>query len=133
MRKGITPVISVVLLLLITVAVIGIAFTWFMSTTQDLADDAENSTETIVARFRGDFQIEGMNGNDVYIRNAGNEVLNIESLSVFVTTDKIELSDMEMNPIQPGKTGTLTINRVLVTNDVIEIFGAITSRSIIVE
>ena len=133
MRKGITPVISVVMLLLITVAVIGIAFTWFMSTTKDITDDAENSTKTIIARFRGNFQIEGMNENNVYIRNAGNEVLHIEALSVFVTNNKVPLNEMEMDPIQPGKTGTLTINRALIIGDVIDIFGAITSRSITVK
>ncbi len=132
-QKGITPVISVVLLLLITVAVIGIAFTWFMSTTRDITDDVENSTQTQVARFQGDFKIEGMSGNDVYIRNAGSQELVIEALSVFVTSNKIELEDMEMDPIKPGKTGTLTINKVLVPNDVIEIYGAITSRSITVK
>lgn len=97
-RKGITPVIAVVLLLLITVGAVGAAFGLF----QQLSDQARGQTEQLSAAQRSSntevsfTTVYDANGfMNATIENTGRRVINMtEELGTFYTT--------------PGSSGRLT-------------------------
>ncbi len=57
MKKGITPVIAIVLLLMMTVAAAGLAYEFIMSMTQDATSDIEAARKIQSDRMRTNLQI----------------------------------------------------------------------------
>ncbi len=123
--KGITPIISVVLLLLIAIAIIGLAASWFFSTTQDVMTETENATETQAGKIKADFRLEGSHSNQIYLRNPSEALLTKEALSIFINNNKVLSEDITMPDIEAGKVGTL-IMETAEQGDTIDIYGQIT-------
>lgn len=69
--KGISAVIAVILLLLITIAISGFAFIFFARTSQTAQNATERQMENQVGQLSTRINIEGVNQNQVYIRNRG--------------------------------------------------------------
>lgn len=69
--KGITPVIAVILLLLITISIVGIAFTFFQRTTQAATQSGEQQLEQQINLVSGRLVIESVTPSAVYLRNVG--------------------------------------------------------------
>ncbi|HLD83604.1 MAG TPA: archaellin/type IV pilin N-terminal domain-containing protein [archaeon] len=72
--KGITPVISTILLLLITVALIGAVYTFFMSqtelTTKSVGEGTQNTLNAVNTKVRIVFVQQG-SPIKIYVRNTG--------------------------------------------------------------
>ena len=85
-RKGITPVIAIVLLLLITVGAVGVVYTQFQSLTGgEQAQDELNSQQKLQ---NADYAIQGVqkvgtspSEYQVYIKNTGDSTYNLSSSS----------------------------------------------------
>ena len=107
-QKGITPIIAIVLLLLITIVIIGIAFTWLTAIQQSTQDETGTAFETQTDRMQTLFRIEGMSGNQIYLRNSGSTTIRKADIDVFYN-NKIDEENLELEDIPPGKVGTLTI------------------------
>ncbi len=58
-RKGITPIISVILLLMMTIAIAGLAYTWLQRTQSTIQTSSENITETMLGGLKVQLKIEG--------------------------------------------------------------------------
>ncbi len=101
--KGITPVIALVMLLLITVGMVGIAYVWFSGM---LAGQTE---KTFVIPTGGAYCIKTNNLNTIFVivRNTG-ATSNLVSVSDFVT---VRLGATSITPqsfdIPPGGSATL--------------------------
>jgi len=109
--KGITPVIAVILLLLITIAITGFAFVWFGR----IASTAANITESELAALRDTtakkVAIDNVDTQrlNVTIRNIGSLTLSTNDIQVYVNnaikTCKWDVATVPAN-IAPGTTIT---------------------------
>jgi flagellin-like protein len=58
-KKGITPIISVILLLMMSVAVAGIAWFWLQSMTQKVMSQTEQGTNAQLTALANSLQVQG--------------------------------------------------------------------------
>lgn len=80
-NKGITPIISVVLLLMMTISIAGIAYTWLQRTQATIETSTENTTKRLLRGLKVKLRIEGYDlacdgtssNLTVSVRNAGTE------------------------------------------------------------
>lgn len=80
--KGITPVIAIILLLLITVAMVGFAFVWFTRISTTAAERIENQTERLLSVKS--LRIENAIGTTVDIRNTGDGTISAPEMAFYV-------------------------------------------------
>ena len=84
-KKGISPIIAIVLLLMMTIAIGGLAYTFIQRFQTNLETTAENQSSENIKTFKANVKIDGYNtscsGNDstpwlsirVAVRNAGTQ------------------------------------------------------------
>ncbi len=80
--KGITPIISVVLLLLIVIATIGFSYMLFQRNLSGAQKGAEQVLERTIKAIPSCIRIEQISGNTVYIRNCGKG--NVTDITVYL-------------------------------------------------
>ncbi len=83
-RKGITPIISVILLLMMTIAIAGLAYTWLQRMQTSVQTTSENASETILGGMKVHLSIDGYFANcsgtthnvtlTVYVKNGGTHI-----------------------------------------------------------
>ena len=132
MKKGITPVIAVVLLLMIALVIVGLAFTWFVSTQQLLQEEGEQEGERQIANIQSMFRVEGSKGNRIFIRNDGISDITAESFSIYLNKDRVRDEYIIITPIPPGKVGVLLINVDVEENDIVDIYNAAIQKTVII-
>lgn len=85
MPKGITPIIAIILLLLITISMVGFAFVWFSRVATISAERTENLTAEQTSIAAKTIRIDNAIAASVTIRNTGIASINISrELAVFV-------------------------------------------------
>ncbi len=72
--RGITPVVAVVLLLLVTISIVGFAMVFFQRTAESAAAAGETQMSQVSAMGEN-FDIVSIDGNKVYVRNLGSGTL----------------------------------------------------------
>jgi len=82
--KGITPVIAIILLLLITISMVGFAWVWFGQVSQRLTTDIENRTFEQINRQEKTIRIDNANGVNIDIRATGSSIIQISEIQVYV-------------------------------------------------
>ena len=103
--KAITPVVSIILLLLITVSIIGVAFTFFSGMLGTTAQAGEEELKHQIQQMSQAFIIENVNENKVTIRNRGTG--DIASVDFYVNNVHVDA----LGPIiTPGSVGTYTLD-----------------------
>ena len=132
MRKGITPVIAVVLLLMITVALIGFAFTYFTDMWQSVAGQGESNiltTQQIMMMTVGIDNIDTIN-NNIYIRNTGNLDAPFSMIYIYVDNDARSCSiwDPDVGIIVQGKVTKCTVSGGFNSGQVIKLSSPGTSN-----
>ncbi len=105
--KGITPVIAIILLLLITIAMAGMAYISLTGTSETSTKIVGEELEQTTQQMRLQFSIENVDNNKIYIRNQGSEDLNTEFLTIYLDNTLIESDSVS---ISPGQVGTITLN-----------------------
>ncbi|HIJ99252.1 TPA: hypothetical protein H1011_00300 [archaeon] len=91
-KKGITPIISVILLLMMTIAIAGLAYTFLQRMQGTIQTSSENTSLELLGGLNVQLKVEGFVANcsastdkvniTIYIRNAGTE--QAEKLQLFV-------------------------------------------------
>ena len=115
--KGITPVIAVILLLLITVAMVGFAFVWFTQITRSTTDIVGKDVNSTIVRQAQKISIDNVNNitRIITIRNIGSQPISLASgsseVAVFIATNATTgLSPATFtgapNTLQPGQYAT---------------------------
>jgi flagellin-like protein len=99
MQRGITPVIAVILLLLVTIAITGFAFLFFSRIASTSGRQIENETQYFVQQSGVRFAIESVGDNTAYIRNLGTS--DIVNPAVYVDGNLIE-SGYELRKVNIG-------------------------------
>ena len=82
--KGITAVIAMILLLLITIAVVGAAFTFFSGITSTASSAAQNQTSEQVSTISKQVRIDAHNTTSISIRSTGTGTMAGSEIAVFV-------------------------------------------------
>lgn len=111
MRKGITPVIAVILLLLITISIVGIAFTFFQRTTEAATTTGSRQIEQQVSQIGTQFAIDGVDKNRVYIRNIGTSPLS--NLKFYV--NNVDVNYTGPASLAPNSVGAYTLNATIIS------------------
>ena len=94
MRKGITPVIAMILLILIVVALGGVFAAWTTRTWETLGEAGEEQIETVTEQLQQSITLDTINCDDngytvaggdahIYVRNMGNNDITAADLSVY--------------------------------------------------
>lgn len=107
-KKGITPVVAIILLLLITVAIIGFAFGFFQRSFATSAQQTQQETERLTQTTGQTFRIDNAAGDAVVVRNTGSGSLNTATLSVYAA-DAIQACTWSAGNITAAGIGTCTL------------------------
>ena len=92
MKKGITPVIAIILLLLITISMVGFAFVWFSRVAQTATEQTERQLENDLSRQGKKVAIDnlqlstGILEGSVSIRNIGTSNIAAGDIRLYVNS-----------------------------------------------
>ncbi len=84
--KGITPIIAIILLLLITVSMAGFAFVFLQRTLEQTAESTETGLTGQLNKQEQKFAIDGVNadGGIIYVRHTGSVNSSTDDVSVYI-------------------------------------------------
>ena len=85
--KGITPIIAIMLLLMITISMIGFAYMWFTRISESAMNKVENITEQNRENIGKTIMIDSVTGGAsslLFIRNTGTYTIQPSEISVYV-------------------------------------------------
>lgn len=86
--KGVTPIIAIILLLLITISLVGFTYVWFSRIQQQLASGVEQQTATQLKNQGTSVRIDSIDKaaspcGIVYVRNMGTQIAETAKLTVY--------------------------------------------------
>ncbi len=105
-----------ILLLLITISVVGVAMIFFQRTAQTATESGEELLKGQISYISTNFRIDGVSGDKIYIRNMGGSAIKQDSMSLYVDGKRAdtmplsqdigvgELAQIELNPGCPPPT-----------------------------
>lgn len=102
---GVSEVIAIILILMITISLTGLAYMFMSTTMSDVTASAGSTVDTTTSSMLTAFTIESVDIAKVYVRNTGQNA--ITSLSVYVN-DEPAIYNVTA-PIVAGAVGTITI------------------------
>ncbi len=116
-NRAITPIISVVLLLMMTVGISGFAWVWLQSVTGGIMDTTKNMTDKQIEQMLTSMEIAdyGVTCNATHVQNVTFLIYNrgstkIDLRTVLVGGAKVPSGDLALTPaLQPGELGEVTI------------------------
>jgi flagellin-like protein len=102
--KGISAVIAVILLLLITISITGVAFIFFSRTQQSVQNATEQQLQHQTSLFGTQFVIDAAGPGFVYLRNLG--TVTLSNLAVYSNNVKVNTA---VPTIQPGAVAKIEV------------------------
>ncbi|MFH1424953.1 MAG: archaellin/type IV pilin N-terminal domain-containing protein [archaeon] len=109
-RRGITPIISVILLLMMTIAIAGLAYTWLQGLQTTIEESTENTTTRMLGEMNVELRLDGASGSPisgsgycnatVYVRNKGTE--RADNLQLYV--NDLMVVGGNITSLSPGST-----------------------------
>ena len=101
--KGITPVIAIILLLLITISITGFAFVWFSRMTSDVGEEMGTMANETITSVNQRVNIEAISvaNSIVTVRNTGGATIPYSRVSVYA--DEVPVT-CDWSPPPPGTT-----------------------------
>ncbi|MCD6477804.1 MAG: hypothetical protein J7K87_02255 [Candidatus Aenigmarchaeota archaeon] len=125
-KKGITPVIAMILLILIVVALGGVFAAWTMRTWQAVQESGTQQIKQTTESFQKGLIIDNIDCSDgtspawVYVRNTGSVAISVDEISLYINDTLYDASwynstGSEITKIEPGMLGKANftgINRI---------------------
>ncbi len=103
MRKAISPIISIILLLVMTISAASIVFIWFNMVQSDVQESTGAAFEDSAISSCSQIQLLGIRGDGLTLQNTGCDTISSVSLLINgVLTDY----DLE-SPLSPGQSVTI--------------------------
>ena len=104
--KGIAPVVSTILLLLITIAIIGVVFVFLSGAIGTSTEETSESMGHVIESLSTRFSVAYVDttGDNLYIRNIGEHT--ISELVVIVDGEE---KNITVEIVEPGTTGILSL------------------------
>jgi len=90
MKKGISAVIAIVLILMITIALAAMAYVWFTTVFGEISEEAGESAGDVTESMQTRFSIEAAKYNltnntvDVSVRNTGTGTVDLTNVAVYI-------------------------------------------------
>jgi len=104
---GVSEVIAIILILMITISLAGLAYMFMSTTMSDVTASVGSTVDTTTSSMLTSFTIESINQNHIYIRNTGQNALT--SLSVYVNDIQSQYVNVSPSSVSPGQVGTITV------------------------
>src|SRR3989344_5907916 len=108
MQKGITPVITVILLLLIAVVIVGFAFAFFTDIFKATTAETQTTVEQQLISAGKNVRIDNVAGNNITIRNMGTKDITPSDLAFYVENTQIGFSGP--SALQSSHLGNYLLN-----------------------
>lgn len=111
-KKGITPVIAMILLILIVVALGGVFAAWTTRTWQGVQEKGGEQVEQISGQMTKSVTIDNINCDDglVYMKNTGSANVTSDDVGIYINDTLITDSDLDYSPTNIGSDKLMTIN-----------------------
>jgi len=107
--KGISTLIAVILILLITIALVALLYLWFTGIFTGITETGQEQFEESQLRLMSSMAIESVIKNNIYVRNTGS--VNITEIVVYVNDLQTEADVPEV--IEDGKVGIIDLTSPL--------------------
>ena len=105
--KSLSSVVAIIMVLVITIALVGILYTWITTTVGSTAKTGTQVTSKLKEDLTTCMRIDSVSGNRIYLRNCGSGKIYNQSLTVFLDGEQIPHS--LPSDIDPGKTGAVKV------------------------
>jgi flagellin-like protein len=115
---GVSEVIAIILILMITISLAGLAYMFMSTTMSDVTSSAGSTVDTTTSSMMTSFTIESIDFPKVYLRNSGQNPLS--GISVYVNGVQAHFN-VSPASIAAGQLGTITIFDFMGVNDVIKV------------
>ena len=113
-RKGITPIIAIVLLLMMTVAAFGLTFVWVQETQSEIQESISQDITDITDKNSATFNIESIYNTtagkiEIILRNTGRYTFkDLGAFSIYVDGQFKTTYTNDITEFEPQSIGTLT-------------------------
>ncbi|MEM7826785.1 MAG: archaellin/type IV pilin N-terminal domain-containing protein [Candidatus Aenigmatarchaeota archaeon] len=107
-RKGISPIIAIVLLLMITISMVGFAYVWFTRITGSAFNQSRTEQENIQKQQGQRVIIDNILGNQLTLRHVGTYPVTKDELGVFINGVATSITS-GCDTINPGEYKTCTL------------------------
>ncbi|MCD6367695.1 MAG: hypothetical protein J7L45_01275 [Candidatus Aenigmarchaeota archaeon] len=123
MKKGITPVIAMILLILIVVALGGVFAAWTMRTFKSVQGSGEEQIEQISGQLQKSVVIDNVNceKNLIYIKNTGSVNVTKSELGVYINDTLLSSFDATPEEVAPNQIMTINTTPTNLTGGTIKI------------
>ena len=106
--KGVTTIISIILILIIVTILASLMWTWIFSLTTDITEEGETSISHLSEKLSSCILLDSINHNTIYIRNCGQGVITNDTLNIFIDNQEFNFS-MTPESIEQGELATITM------------------------
>ena len=121
--KGISPVIAVVLLLMITISLVGFVYIYFTRITGGALNQTQSEQQAIQQQTGKRIAIDGVSGNSIVLRNVGTYEVGLNEITVFVNNQLVSLggSQCTTGSIPPGGIVQCTMSQTCNKGSVVKV------------
>ena len=120
--KGITPVISVILLLLVAIAIVGFAFGFFQRIFGVAGSGAEEQLKQSISQLSQGIWAENAKGTKVTVRNLGSQSVNANNFAIFVNGGAVSASCSPAT-VSPGSITECTLGAGCTAGQEVKVSG----------
>ncbi len=115
--RGVSEVIAIILILMITISLAGLAYMFMSTTMSDVTSSAGSTVDTTTSSMATSFIIESISQGKVYVRNTGQNALT--GLSVYVSDQPVNASVPAS--IASGAVGTINVTSIIFEGDTVKV------------
>ncbi len=107
--KGITPVVAVILLLLITISMVGFSFVWFSRISEIATNQTQSQMQAQLDQQAQKVRIDSATTTTASIRNVGSRSIALAQIAVFIDGGSRTCTwSPATDPLAVGSTATCT-------------------------
>ena len=112
--KGVTPVIAIILLLLITISILGFVTIFFQQTVEESGEDTQESLETSIDIQGQKVEIISVESDNIAVKNVGTGTISADIITITVDGVVRQVSD-DTGTIAPGQVKVYALTDPLPT------------------
>lgn len=128
-NKGITPIVSTLLLLLVVIVLITMAMAFFTRTFESVSRTTGGQSEESLRQIGEDFRIDSIDLNRIYIRNTGTS--EVRNLKFYVNNSLVSTLSGSATSVAVGDVKCFAISSsTLVGTVIIKVSGTVKSKEV---
>jgi hypothetical protein len=108
--KGVSTLVVVILLLLITISLIGFVFIFFQRTASDVAGQTKEQLEQTTGNIGKAVRIDNAVGTSVAVMHVGSVAINLATEVTAYINNVVKTCTWSAGTLNPGGTATCTLN-----------------------